>query len=317
MNEIVNIMFSERPLLITREGYHQVMMSLLPLLVRNKSEMPEAQSFFLEMKTYKTKAQEAFENIKKILHEDKLTEAISVTNEFSSPDIPADSIAYHRVWGFITACSHYYFSTKQLEQDLKEADANPQISAHLLHVNSSGGEAWYLDRLSETLDSLQKPVYTLCENCMCSAAYHIGCHGKQVYAVTQNDLVGCIGTMTSFHDYEGWYEQMGIKLVEAKATNSTLKNKIIDDLIDGKPEQFVHEILDPLNDQFLTDVRSHRKQLADADADNPVLRGEVYYASRGQEMGLVDGLRTLPEVIAELAGEIRAGHERNYILDHI
>lgn len=319
MNEILRILLSERPLFITSDGYRLLVMSVLPYMrLTDAAKVPDVSAFFgWDPPTYKEETDKAVASLKKIISEDDVTKAISVTNEFDNQELPQDTIAYHRVWGFITAASRWYFSSKQLEQDLIAAEQNPQISSHLLHVNSSGGEAWYLDRLSETLRSLVKPVFTVCENVTASAAYYIGCHGQKVYAVTKNDIFGSIGAMTSFHDYEGWYEQMGIKLIEAKATRSDLKNKMTADLIDGKPKQFIVEILDPLDEQFLAEVCSQRPKLAAADKDHPVLRGHIYYTDRAEEVGLIDGQRTLLEALAELSALVRSSREMNYILDNI
>lgn len=319
MNELLRILLSERPLFITGDGYRLLVMSVLPYMrLTDVAKVPDVSAFFgLDPPTYKEESDKAFAKLKKIISEDNVTKAISVTNEYDNQELPQDTIAYHRVWGFVTADCRWCFSSKQLEQDLISAEQNPQISAHLLHVNSSGGEAWYLDRLSETMRSLKKPVFTVCENIMASAAYYIGCHGQKVYAVTKNDIFGSIGTMTSFHDYEGWYEKMGIKLVKAKATESDLKNKMTDDLINGKPKQFIEEILDPVNDQFLAEVRSQRPKLAGTDKDHPVLRGHVYYTGRAEEIGLIDGQHTLLEALAELSALVRSNHDMNFILENI
>lgn len=319
MNELLRILLSERPLFITGDGYRLLVMTVLPYMrLTGTAKVPDVSAFLgWDPPTYKEEADKAFAKLKKILCEDSLTKAISVTNEYDNQELPQDTIAYHRVWGFITAESRWYFSSKQLEQDLTAAEQNPQISAHLLHVNSSGGEAWYLDRLSETMRSLTKPVYTVFENVMASAAYYIGCHGQKIYAVTRNDIAGSIGTYTSFQDYEGWYEQMGIKFIKAKATASKLKNKMVEDLIDGKPKQFIEEILDPVNDQFVSEVCSQRPKLAATDKDHPVLQGHIYYTDRAEEVGLIDGQHTLVEALAELSALVRGRREMNFILDSI
>lgn len=318
MNEILAILLSERPLFITSEGYRQMVMAVLPYMKpSDAAEQPKVKSFFLDSPTYKEETDKAVAKLQKLIKATNSTKAIQITNDFENQELPADTIAYHRVYGFITGGSRWYFSSKQLEQDLLAAESNPQICAHLLHVNSSGGEAWYMDRLSETLRSLTKPVLTLCEGCMASAAYYIGCHGRKVYAVTTGDFIGSIGTMISFHDFEPYYESLGIKLIEVKADKSNLKNKMSDDLIAGKPRQYINEVLNPINEEFLAEVRSQRKAIASMDQDHPVLHGEVYLTPRAQEVGLIDGMRTFPEAVAELMAMVTGSREMNYILDSI
>ena len=318
MNEILAILLSERPLFITSEGYRQMVMAVLPYMKpSDAAELPKVKSFFFDPPTYKEECDKAVARIQALIKACDETKAVQITNDFENQELPADTIGYHRVYGFITGDSRWCFSSKQLEQDLLAAERNPQICAHLLHINSSGGEAWYMDRLSETQRSLTKPVLTLCEGCMASAAYYIGCHGRKVYAVTNGDFIGSIGTMVSFHDFEPYYEKLGIKLIEAKADKSDLKNKIAEYLIAGKPKQYIDEVLNPINEEFLSEVRSQRKALASMDQDHPVLRGEIYLTPRAQEVGLIDGTRTFPEAVAELMSMVTENREMSYILDHV
>lgn len=306
MNEIQQLLLSDMPLWISSSGYIQLMISAFPMvkmdaLPIDKAKLPNSsQFFFLEEKTYQEETREQLDRIKAMLKQEASTKTVNVTCDYSSAELPDGSIAYHRVFGFITANSTYRFSSKQLEADMMAADANPQITCHFLHVNSPGGEAWYLDRLGETMQNCEKPIVVLYENC-CSAAYHIACHGTKVYANTKFDFVGCIGTMTSFWDFEEYYAKLGIKKVEAKATKSDLKNKMFDDLVDGKPKQFVENVLNPLNEEFISTVRSQRTQLAKLEDGHPALRGETYYTDDAVEIGLADGCRTLAEAVAEAA----------------
>lgn len=318
MNEILAILLSERPLFITSEGYRQMVMAVLPYMKpSDAAELPKVKSFFFDPPTYKEECDKAVARLQAQIKACDETKAVQITNDFENQELPADTIGYHRVYGFITGDSRWCFSSKQLEQDLLAAERNPQICAHMLHINSSGGEAWYMDRLSETLRSLAKPVLTLCEGCMASAAYYIGCHGRKVYAVTTGDFIGSIGTMVSLHDFGPYYEKLGIKLIEAKADKSDLKNKMPDNLIAGKPKQYIDEVLNPINEGFLSEVRSQRKALASMDQDHPVLRGEIYLTARAQEVGLIDGTRTFPEAVAELMSMVTGSREMSFILDHV
>ena len=293
---------------ITIDGFRQAMLAAFPLngKIQEKPEIKatfgmsiEEMLAYLDTHTwYQLESHLALLEILNTIKQESST-PITLTDEFSDEQLPENSIAYHRVFDTIMSDSYYWFSSKQLEADLLTAEANPQISCHFLHINSPGGEAWYLDRLSETLRSCEKPILTFYEQMCCSAGYYIGCHGQRIYAMTQNDYVGCIGTMCSFYDFEEYFAKLGIKKVEAKATKSDLKNKVFDDLRKGKDEQFVKDILDPMNAQFLSEVRSQRSKLADLPEDAPVLRGETFYTPQAMELGLTDGSKTMVEAIAE------------------
>ena len=280
-----------RQLHITADGFATAMMEAFPLSTPS--------SFFFNPKppTYQELSEKVLATLQKELKVTAETKDINITSEYGSQDLPLGSIAYHRIWGFITSSSYWYFSSKQFEKDLLEADSNPAIHCHFLHVNSPGGEAWYLDRLSETMKSLSKPIVALVEYNNSSAAYHITCHSDFIATLTSYDHHGCIGTMMSTYDFSGYYEKLGIKQIVVKATKSDLKNKVYDDLIKGKPEQYIEEELDPLTTGFINTVKSGRPQLAKLEDDDPVFRGETYLTDMAIEKGLIDAKMSFVEAI--------------------
>jgi hypothetical protein len=277
-------------MLITAEGYASAVLECFPL--------PETFPLYVNKNfSYDEQVKVNYLDLVSRLSESEDTNRISLSNEFGSEDLPNNSIAYHQVFGIVTADSRWWFSSKRFENDLLNADANPAFSVHFVHINTPGGEAWYLDRLSETMRNLDKPVFVLIEKVCASAGYYIGCHGKQIFALTQNDTIGCIGVMVDYCDFEGFYAKFGIKRIKAKAHQSDLKNKKYEDLRAGKPEQYITEVLDPLAVQFINEVRQSRPALRNLKDDDPVLRGESYDSAAAIQNGLIDGTCTLVEAI--------------------
>lgn len=308
MNELQQLLLSGKALHITTDGFRQAMLTAFPL--SEKAETPgvrnslgllsTTQLAYLASHTwYQLETHEALKKQLEAIRQDNSQPAVTLTDEYASEELPENSIAYHRVWGTVMSEAYWFFSSKQLAADLMAAEDNPQITCHFLHVNSPGGDAWFLDRLSETLRACTKPIVTLYEHLCCSAGYYIACHGSRVYALTANDYVGCIGTMCSFYDFQPYFEKLGIKFIEAKADKSDLKNKTFDDLRKGKSAQYVDDFLNPLNEQFLACVRSQRSGLAELGDDAPVLRGETYLTAEAITTGLCDGTRTFAEAVAE------------------
>jgi ClpP class serine protease len=280
----------DSPLLITEGEYRGAFLPFLPLSGDNLPDDGEEE--------YRAQVSKERRTI-------SAATSISVTDDYAAEDIPPLSLAYYRIRGLITSSSWWYFSTKDFEKDILIAESNPAISCHFVHITSGGGEAWYLDRLSQTIRSLSKPFYVLIEQTCASAAYYIGCHGAIVKALTQNDTIGCIGTMVSFWNTDPYYEALGFRKTEEFATRSDLKNKKYRDLLDGKPHQYIKEELDPLQKQFEETVLSCRKKIAALKEDHPVLRGETFMAQEAINVGLIDGLCTLTEALEEafLLGE--------------
>lgn len=309
-NEIQTLLLSMLPLWISTDGYRRLMVEAFPLngvVTPTSSEKEieqsmtheEVREYLLSHTWYQYQTHLAVNNIMARIVSQNDTKEVNITDDYASPQLKEGTVAYHRIFGVVTSCSRFYFSSKQLEMDIMAAEDNPSISAHLLHINSPGGEAWYMDRLSETLRQAKKPVIAIYECYCCSAAYYIGCHGQKLYATTDHDFVGCIGTMCSFYDFEPYFAKLGIKKVTAKATNSQLKNKVFDDLSAGKPEDYIKNVLDPMNEKFLSEVKAMRPELAKLEEDAPVLQGESFYSAPAEEIGLIDGKRTLLEAILE------------------
>lgn len=233
---------------------------------------------------------------------------ISVTNRLTEITSDKEFVFYHPLSGMIAAYPQYeyvwgqgwreMFSTLVFIDTLKAADAMPNVLAHFLHINSGGGIAWLLDVAAIAMRECKKPIYAFVEYQCCSAAYYLASQATVIKSFTQNDTIGSIGTMISGINMDGYYEQLGIKVVEAYATRSDLKNKKENDLLTGQPEVFIKTCLDPLQQQFETNVRAARPALNDLPNNHPVFRGETYFASEAVDLGLIDGI--LPDLSAAL-----------------
>ncbi|MGV8094497.1 MAG: S49 family peptidase [Mangrovibacterium sp.] len=224
---------------------------------------------------------------------------IPLTVEYTDANIEDSSVAYYRISGLILGESVYRFSTKKFNDDLKAAEANPMIISHFLHVNSGGGDTWYLDVAWKTMMGLKKPSIALVERVGASAAVYLISPAKKIYAATPNEIVGSIGIMTSFLDFIPYYEAMGLKYIEEYANKSDLKNKKYNDLRKGKPEQYKKEELDPLQQQFEAAVRQARPKAGSLEEKHPLFRGETYATQAAVEFGLIDGQKELTEALNE------------------
>lgn len=227
------------------------------------------------------------------------SEEITITTRFSETDIPDDSIALHRIHGTIFAdydSWYWYFSTKQFVEDIRMADENPKIIAHFFHVNSGGGEAWYLDVAADAVRNLKKPVVAFTEGVMASAAYYLSCYADEIYAGTKFDTIGSIGVMVSFLDLIPLMEKYGAKYIEEYADQSSLKNKKYNDLRKGKPEQFKKEVLNPLAAEFISTVQAARPSIS-KDEDLGVFKGQTFFTSDAETHGLIDGRLSLDEAV--------------------
>lgn len=226
---------------------------------------------------------------------------VLATNDLSNVDAQKEVLFYHPVKGYIGAYPRWgydfsswnwieLFSTLNFIQNLKLAEDAPNVVAHFIHINSGGGEAWALDIAASTMRECKKPIYVFIEGCCASGGYYLACGAQMIKAFTQNDQIGCIGTMSSVVDISGRLEQLGIKEFDIYATRSDLKNRRESDILTGNAEQFITEVLDPIQSQFESAVRTGRKVLNDLPDDHPVFRGAMFSAIEAEKIGLIDGV---------------------------
>ena len=122
--------------------------------------------------------------------------------------------------------------------------------------------------------------------------YYIGSAASHIVANKRVDAIGSIGTMTSFVDMTGYYEKKGAKVITEYATKSTKKNKDFQDLLNGKAEGYIKNVLDPITETFHNDMTSVRPNL-----NTNVLTGATYNADDALSNGLIDQIGTLQTAI--------------------
>ncbi len=72
-----------------------------------------------------------------------------------------------------------------------------------------------------------------------------------------------------------------------------------DDLRAGKPKQYIEEVLNPLAEQFLNEIRASRPELNELPEDDPVFRGETFDTAHAIEKKLIDSSMTFLEAVAK------------------
>lgn len=185
------------------------------------------------------------------------------------------------------------YGTETISQWILRADQNPNVSAIILDIDSPGGDGMAVQYISDVIKNASKPVLAFCGNgTTASAAYWIASNCTEIYATYETDEIGSIGTYITIADFKSYYEAQGLKIHEIYATKSTEKNKPFKDALDGKYDNLRANVIDPFNEQFINTVKANRP-----DVNEKVFKGTLYSAKDAIEMGLIDGLKTLDEVI--------------------
>lgn len=183
---------------------------------------------------------------------------------------------------------------------INQADNHHNIDGIVLHIDSPGGTVDGTETLAGIVKNAKKPIVSFVDGLMASAALWIGSSADEVMASTDTDEVGSVGVLMSFADIQPYWEKKGIKFHTITASTSPEKVKLWEDLRDGKYEQYIKEVLDPLDEKFMNAVKQNRSGV-----EEKHLTGKVFFAR--DVMGIfVDRTGSLEDAIlraSELATE--------------
>jgi len=143
------------------------------------------------------------------------------------------------------------------------------------------------------------PVLAFCEDVAASGGYWLACAADEIYAHATS-LVGSIGVVSQSFGLAGLLERVG---VERRLYTAGSNKSRLDPFLPEKPEDvaWLTDMQGQLHELFKDWVRSRRgAKLGAADAAaTELFTGEVWTGAKAVELGLVDGLGTLREIVSD------------------
>lgn len=232
-------------------------------------------------------------------------------------DAPPGSVAVHTVIGTVVKYGGFCsMGTEDLMRQMADADAHKNIDAHLLEMDSGGGEGTNIETVARFIrNEIKKPVITWFNGISASAAYYIAVASDEIYASEETDMAGSIGTLITFADWKEFYESQGIKLHEIYADQSDLKNQDILQAIDGNYDLIKKSLLNPYAQKFIDTVKEFRPNLS-AEA---AFRGQIFMAEEAISIGMIDGIKTFAEAVnraKELAAQRNLSNQNSLQMNY-
>jgi signal peptide peptidase SppA len=186
-----------------------------------------------------------------------------------------------------------------VESALTRAFDHERLKAVALAINSPGGaptqSALVGERVRELADRKKVPVLAFCEDVAASGGYWLACAADEIYAHSSS-LVGSIGVVTAGFGLNGLLERVG---VERRVYTAGAHKVRLDPFRPEKDEdvEWLKSLQTQLHDQFVGWVKERRGDRLAGDDD--LFTGEVWTGAKAVELGLVDGVGNLREVIAK------------------
>lgn len=188
---------------------------------------------------------------------------------------------------------------------VKAAAQDESVKSILLAIDSPGGTvAGTLDVAQAVAEAAtKKPVIAYASDLMASAAYWIGAQANKVYASNALTTVGSIGVYGGVvYDTSALAEKAGIKAYVLKAGDAKsfgeFGTKVTPDQL-----ALAQSRIDQIHAHFKASIQAGRKMTAGQ--VEQVSDGRVYLAADALKVGLIDGIKTLDAVVAELVATSR------------
>ncbi|MFC7342465.1 S49 family peptidase [Saccharopolyspora griseoalba] len=189
-------------------------------------------------------------------------------------------------------------SLQTTESALTRAFGQDRLSAVVLSINSPGGaptqSALVADRIRGLADEKGVPVLAFCEDVAASGGYWLACAADEIYA-HKTSLVGSVGVVSASFGMTGLMEKLGVE----RRVYAAGENKVrLDPFRPEKEEdvQWLRGLQDELHGQFTDWVRQRRGGRLTGTAEE-LFSGEVWTGAKADELGLVDGVGTLREIV--------------------
>ncbi len=172
-----------------------------------------------------------------------------------------------------------------------------------IEVNSPGGSPvqsrLICRRIRELAGKHDRKVLVFCEDVAASGGYMIACAGDEIFA-DPSSIVGSIGVVSGGFGFVDLIRRIG---VERRLYTAGRNKATLDPFSPEKPEDVEHlkSLQLDVHETFIELVRERRSGRLKEDEPD-LFSGQFWSARRGIELGLVDRLGTLHEVLAERFG---------------
>ncbi len=219
----------------------------------------------------------------------------------NSASLGKGHIGVIKVNGVITTGSAGLFaediaSSESIVARLEELNANKDIKAIILDINSPGGSPVASDEIGTALKRVNKPTVTVIRDVGASGAYWVASATEYIIA-NRMSVTGSIGVTATSLGFEDLIKEYNI----------TYRRQVSGRLKDvGTPfreptaeeDELMQELLDTIREEFIREVAQNRN--LSVSTVRELATGYVYLGSQAKDVGLIDELGGVSEARAYL-----------------
>jgi signal peptide peptidase SppA len=194
-------------------------------------------------------------------------------------------------------------NAKDLEPLLKRA-FKKGVSGVALAINCPGGSPVQSSLIAARIRALSAenkiPTYAFCEDVAASGGYWLACAADEIYA-DDSSIVGSIGVIAAGFGFVDTLKKLG---VERRVYTAGTSKSILDPFKPEKKEDVKRllELQEDVHEGFKTYVRERRQGKLKAE-ESELFTGAFWTGKRGLDLGLIDGLGHMHEILRRKFGE--------------
>ncbi len=196
-------------------------------------------------------------------------------------------------------------SVVDLDKKLAAVREDKSVKAVILRVDSPGGGVTASDimfrQISRFREETEIPVYVSMQTLAASGGYYVSMAADQVYA-TPTTITGSIGVIGTFPEFRGLMDKIGVDFNAITSGKNKDAGAFYREMTD-EDRALYQALIDDMYEQFLSVVGGNRTDL-DAETLRELADGRVYTAHQAMDVGLIDGIAYLDEVIETIETDL-------------
>lgn len=190
-----------------------------------------------------------------------------------------------------------------LNDKIEQAFRLKNLKAVVISVNSPGGSPVQAELIFNRIRGLAEeknvPLISFAEDLAASAGYYLLCLGDEIYAA-KNSLIGSLGVISAGFGFDKVIKKYGVE----RRVYSQGKNKSILDPFQAEKKEDVDILLSAqaeVYENFKNLVMERRK--GKLKKDDTIFTGSFWAARKAMELGLIDDIGYLHDVIKKKFGK--------------
>lgn len=181
--------------------------------------------------------------------------------------------------------------------DLEAAEADPDVKAIVLRVDSPGGTVTGSAQIHEAIQEMSKPVIVSMAGTAASGGYYVSAPADYIFA-RADTTTGSLGVILTLFNAQELIDEVGVDVVSiTSGPNKALGSPWEE--ITAEQEEIFAEYIDESYEEFVRIIAEGRD--LDEAAVRDMADGRIYTGRQALELDLVDELGNFDDAVAKAA----------------